>query len=534
MDDSVRLAVELELPRGEHRDRLLDALANLIRRRGYESFVSAPILLPRAEYFPERWEHSVVGARRLLRRLMHYAGLGEFDVKLESWRERPALGSGLSLAHTGDNTAAWFAGFSEGACQFGLELEQLRHEESLVATLAHEVAHAYRNHHGLVIRDRDLEEKLTDLTCVYLGFGLFSLNASHVVKTGGVSSAGEKLLYETHSLGYLAPSEFALLLGAQLAVRADRAEQQSVCEELSANHAALVRDALRRFAGEAAPLRERLAVPEPASWPARDDARQLAPLHETDDEDSEPELAARAPEHLQDEIVFRVKGNRALSLGTLTFGGCAVAGTWLGLGTSAFYGLCAAGAAAGGILGQRLRADECSGCRARLTPHDERCRKCGGQVAGDIARRGDRLEAEEQYRASHAARSIEEEQDEDEDPVTVLFTAMLAAWALSRGFLADDASDEQRALQSRVRELEFDTEALYDAWLGGLTLDERAARFATYYCGDPESPSARDFEILSTANRLDARVANYQRFGVILDRRFAEWQAAADLHAQKS
>lgn len=149
----VHAALELELPSGEHRERLLAALGNLIRRRGFETFVVAPVLLPRSEYFPERWERSVLGARRLLRRLMHYAGLGEFPLSLESWRSRATT---QHVVHaSGDETAAWFAGFNDGVCEFGLAIEGLRDEESLIATLGHEVAHAYRNHHGLVIRDGD-------------------------------------------------------------------------------------------------------------------------------------------------------------------------------------------------------------------------------------------------------------------------------------------------------------------------------------------------------------------------------------------
>ncbi|HYO93975.1 MAG TPA: hypothetical protein VER33_05655 [Polyangiaceae bacterium] len=142
MDGRVQVALELELPVGEHQERLLSALGNLVRLRGFETFVCAPILLPRSEYFPERWERSVIGARRLLRRLMHYAGLGELEVRLASWRERPAIAGQLTPRHTEGHAAAWFAGVHAGVCEFGLELDQLRHEESLIATLGHEVTHA--------------------------------------------------------------------------------------------------------------------------------------------------------------------------------------------------------------------------------------------------------------------------------------------------------------------------------------------------------------------------------------------------------
>jgi hypothetical protein len=524
----VRIDLELELPTGEHRDRLLAALANLIRRRGFETFVSAPLLLPRSEYFPERWERSLSGARRLLRRLMHYAGLGHLKVELLAWRERPVIPGHSATPEGGDgHTAAWFAGIHDGTCEFGLELAQLRKEDSLVATLGHEVAHAYREHHRLVILDRDLEEKLTDLTCVYLGFGVFNVNASHVVETGGVSAAGEPLLYERHSLGYLSPGELALLLAAQLAVRDDATEQREVRSELLPNHAALVAQGLRDFS--VTDLRQRLAVPESTFWPPRLGIATLAELPD-DEESPEAEYEPAPVAGPTGAIVFRVKGDRALPLSLLALGGSVGLGLAWGTGTVAFYGLCAVATVAGRFAGRLLRADDCSGCRARLRAREAACAGCGGLVAGEIATHEARLEAEERYHALHPSADSDTGTDaggeaDEEDPLLVLFTAMLAAWGLSRGLLAEDADPGQQELAARVQRSEFDTQALNAAWLGGMRFSDEAMLFVTYYCTDPASPSTQDFDILSTANRFDDRPTNYQRYATIVDRRFAEWKS---------
>lgn len=409
----MRVTLELTVPDGEHRERLLDALASLIRRRGFETFVAAPILLPRSEYFPERWERNVAGARRLLRRLMHYAGLGEFGVDLRTWHERPSIHARLEVRHTGDHAAAWFAGFHDGAFEFGLEREQLRHEPSLVAALGHEVAHAYRDHHGLVIRDPELEEKLTDLTCVYLGFGAFALTASHSVETGGMNASGDKLLYETRSLGYLSPGEFALLLAAQLAVRADEKEQRDVCRELSPNHAALVRGALRAFSEELGGLRQRLEVPAPEAWPPRAELGALTPLpddddgDDDDDDDDRSDMDQGSNEADSAEIAavaFRVKRHRGIGTGAFGLGVGAVGALSLGAGTYAFYGACVLGAIAGVSLGRRLRNDDCSGCRAPLPVGETRCAACGARIAGEISSHDERLEAEERYHADRSER----------------------------------------------------------------------------------------------------------------------------------
>jgi hypothetical protein len=126
----------------------------------------------------------------------------------------------------------------------------------------------------------------------------------------------------------------------------------------------------------------------------------------------------------------------------------------------------------------------------------------------------------------------EEEEEEQDDPLLVLFTAMLAAWGLSRGLLAEDADAAHRELAASVGRLEFDTEALNAAWLGGMRFTDEAMLFVTYYCTDPASPSTQDFDILSTANKFDGRPTNYQRYATIVDRRFADWKSAR--HANRA
>lgn len=400
------LGLELNVVSGEHRERLLSALANLIRKRGFQSFVRAPLLLPRSEYFPERWERSLSGARQLLRRLMHYAGLTHLKVQLASFQEGAVIPGHLTTPEgDGHHTAAWFAGIHGDTCEFGLELDQLRREESLVATLGHEVAHAYREHHGLVIADRDLEEKLTDLTCVYLGFGVFNLNASHVVETGGYSASGERLLYERHSLGYLSPGELALLLSAQLAVRDDAAEQREVRKELQPNHAALVAQGLREFA-DADEIRRQLGVPEPSTWPARVALDEVTALPE-DAEPSEPasEPVSERPSGPQG-FVFRVTGDRRTSMALLALAGSVGAGLALELEALAFYLLLFAGGTAGALAGRRIPAHECSGCRGRLKLRAELCETCNAPIVGEIESHDDRLAAEERFQESNLPASI--------------------------------------------------------------------------------------------------------------------------------
>lgn len=231
------VALETELPEGERRERLLQALARVIALRGYEAFINAPILRPSAEYFPEPVERTLRGAGVLVLRLLRYAKLNPLPVLLTGYQNRTGhVAEGISLHDPQLKAAAWYAGIQEGVCHFGLELRGLRDDSALLAALAHEVTHAYRDRHSLAVRDRDAEEKLTDLTAVYLGFGVFLANASHRVETGGYSEGG-RLSYERHSLGYLSPAEFALLLATQVVTRGNHeSERRKVRGALSPNH----------------------------------------------------------------------------------------------------------------------------------------------------------------------------------------------------------------------------------------------------------------------------------------------------------
>jgi hypothetical protein len=205
----------------------------------------------------------------------------------------------------------------------------------------------------------------------------------------------------------------------------------------------------------------------------------------------------------------------------------AIAGAIAGAGAGAFYGFCALGLAAGVMAGRRIPADECSGCGSRLTVREDRCERCGANVVGEIASPEERLEAEERYRAQHGSANADVD-DEEEDPISVLFTAMLAAWGLSRGLIRADASEAQRELERRVRANDFDTEALFATWVKESLLTDDAMEFASFYATEATELRTRDFEMLATANKLDDRVVNYERFAKVLDRRFADWNARAD------
>jgi hypothetical protein len=172
--------IDYELPDDERREQLLEAMALLIERGGWQPLVCSHIIEPTAEFFPDRWEPNERGVERLLRRLLGYAGLGGLGVRLVTYdqAERSYLDAQERVLGRRSGAQAWFAGIEDGRCRFGVDVDQLNDPENLIGVLAHEVAHAYRRHHGLCAANPSVEEYLTDLTTVYLGFGVLTANSA--------------------------------------------------------------------------------------------------------------------------------------------------------------------------------------------------------------------------------------------------------------------------------------------------------------------------------------------------------------------
>lgn len=136
-----------------------------------------------------------------------------------------------------DHVAAWFSGPDDNTCHFGIDPRQLAREDAFVAALCHETCHAFRRHHGVELRDHDREEEATDLTAVFVGFGIFLLNASDQLETSG-AVVGGMAVTTTYSarLGYLSPLALSLLLAAQMIVRgASVSEHRSIASHLRPN-----------------------------------------------------------------------------------------------------------------------------------------------------------------------------------------------------------------------------------------------------------------------------------------------------------
>ncbi len=114
----------------------------------------------------------------------------------------------------------------------------LEEPETMIATMAHELAHVLLLGDGKIPRDLEKMEPLTDLMTVFSGFGVFNANAAFVQKR---DSRG----WSVGRLGYLSVQEYAYGLAVFAWIRGER--DPSWAKELSRTVRVYMQDSLRYF-----------------------------------------------------------------------------------------------------------------------------------------------------------------------------------------------------------------------------------------------------------------------------------------------
>ncbi|EDM77831.1 hypothetical protein PPSIR1_01352 [Plesiocystis pacifica SIR-1] len=398
------------LPEVGEREWVIEALADIARQSGRDPLVAAPVLLPVAEFFPDTWTPDARGVHRLARRLHVYAGLDELDVDVRIFEEERASPDVSSNSVKHEGAAAYFAGIVDEVCLYGVNADRLDDGLGVTATMAHEVAHAFRTRFGLAILDPervDEEERLTDLTTVYLGFGVLTTNATarhrSTAADGGLIAGHQ---WSFTSLGYLSPATMAFALAVVAVARdLDGATLRTVAGELEPNQAASFRRGIKWLRRCFPDLCARLGLPEdPEEWPEPWLLDELTrPLGDTEEEvvegDGQNTEDQRDVEPWNEgRPVFRVlpghQRGEALFLGIASF----VIGTL----ASFIHGLLGLASAAiafffGRELVRRLGSLRCSDseCRERISRQTSTCPNCGGVFVGNIRHPDERLAAEE-------------------------------------------------------------------------------------------------------------------------------------------
>ncbi len=418
-----------DLPSEDVRESLLDAVTTLLRRMGFEPLVSGPLVVGTAAFFPEPVPRTVGGLRGLLRRLLVFAGLTELQPELYTFEAGDELSAELAAGaarHT--QVPAFFAGIEEPTEEtpapralFGFDVTRWGDPELLLGTMAHEVAHAYRRHHKLEARDREIEERLTDLTAVMLGFGPLVLNAAYIHKSSVEQSGGwvsqEVTLTRT---GYLPPEELGFLLAIVLRVRdLTKVRRLALLDELASAQRRMVEASLRALPSRAELLR-RLELPDPATWPSETPAspEELAfVLDQADDDEPLIPEAERPDARLGRPagVTYRLATSRA----SATFSG-AMLGTFLGLvpmavGAPTWTVLVTMGLGVAGMLALPLYTCADPACGAWIVGQAATCRGCGRPVRGTLGSPDEWHELEDRDLQAEGDEGEEDLDEEDED-----------------------------------------------------------------------------------------------------------------------
>jgi len=375
---------------------LLSDLATLIARGGTWRFLYGPVVAADETDYPDRWDETRAGVAQVLARTLWHAHAA-FDATLEDARAPGAQKEGLLR-----NTMLQLAHIDGQSARFVL---QHIGNDDVAGIAAHEVGRAFV---GWVARDghpfRTTPEdglptsELGSLATIYLGLGVVAANAAYHSRASG--KVDGNMAYHSHAVGRaggLDIDDLAFLLAVQAEVRHD------VLPALAS---------LRPTQTEAV-----------AAWRAvledhEDELRQLLGLDTTSDRESTPDRppAPRpvAIEAAFDEAllskrnhgkrVFRFSETRLRGQGTLggIFGLVAgIAGTvTLDLHFAIMLVTTVTGFALGFAVGGTRPLYRCATCESFLDATATLCPVCGGTIAGDIADRNQRLDAEEALEAA--------------------------------------------------------------------------------------------------------------------------------------
>ena len=192
---------------------------------------------------------------------MAHAGMSTMKAEVRLFTDEThdlfKLGDGSDhrkVEHNG--AAACFMGIEGATAWFGCETHNLPDSETMVGIMGHEVAHAFRSLKGITREDRALEEYLTDITTIYLGFGIFTANGSHQYTSSGEQYGTTTIMRWSHRrLGYLPTAAMCFLLASQVVARGSTLwERARLARLLRPNQRGYFTDTVRDIIGRRAEL----------------------------------------------------------------------------------------------------------------------------------------------------------------------------------------------------------------------------------------------------------------------------------------
>ena len=212
---------------------------------GLERLLSVPVVVPRPQYFPDRYCGTEEDAQRMLGRVCTYMGIDPATIELILYEDNTPSYEG----HWRESTAGLYQSHG-GRFRIWIEVSNLDDPLAMVATMSHELGHVHLLGHGRVSEDADDQEPLTDLITVFLGLGVITANSvirEHNWHEG--NSSGWKM----GRRGYLDMPQYGYALS--LFARARGEDGSSFLNELRLDVRSSFRQAMRFLDAEAAAKR---------------------------------------------------------------------------------------------------------------------------------------------------------------------------------------------------------------------------------------------------------------------------------------
>ncbi|UGT41501.1 hypothetical protein LTV02_37175 [Nocardia yamanashiensis] len=173
-----------------------------------------PVILPTGDFFPGDYSGTESQVRSLVERVAGYMGVERDRIVVEVHPDGVSLPEALGYPEGSTRGEAGHYRLEHGRAVVSLEMSQLRAPVTLVATVAHELAHERLLGEGRIEPDRHDGEQLTDLLTVFLGLGVFNANAAF-------QFSQNQRGWQSQRLGYLPQPMFGYALACWSFMRGD-------------------------------------------------------------------------------------------------------------------------------------------------------------------------------------------------------------------------------------------------------------------------------------------------------------------------
>ena len=213
---------------------------------GAKAFGETRLVLPRPGFFKADNAQGHSRALEILDQVKAYCGMSEWDVELVADDNPLARQHALSLAMVAPQKHALGTfGLAGNRATITYVPALLQRPQAFIATMAHELAHyLLASAPGRPICADDEVECLTDLTAVYLGFGVFLANSRFEFE-----GLQDHMLqgWQMRTSGYLPEADIIHALA--LFIYAKELDPAPACHCLKPHLAKMLRRALRHLAG---------------------------------------------------------------------------------------------------------------------------------------------------------------------------------------------------------------------------------------------------------------------------------------------